>query len=121
VAEPFDRVEQGQLRAGVRDLAADDEPCPFRVGGVRYQAGDLGDLRAVTEVTLGADGRHPLADAVKRASIRKSCTTAMWTGLRPDRMHRGDQMMDGRCVCFIRPCRRHAGCPVVGLVQDGGC
>ncbi len=53
VAEPFDGVEQGQLRAGTWDLPAHDEPDAGGIAAVRDQAGDLGDLRPVALVTVG--------------------------------------------------------------------
>src|SRR5207244_1544052 len=61
VAEAFDGVEQGQLRTRVRDLAAHDEPRALWVAVVGDQAGDLGDLRADAQLTVGADRRNPLA------------------------------------------------------------
>ena len=62
MAEPFDGVEQGQLRAGVRDLPTHDEPGAFGIAVVGDQAGDLGDLRAVPQLTIGTDRGDPLLD-----------------------------------------------------------
>jgi len=62
MAEPFDGVEQGQLRARMRELPTHNEPGTDGVAAVGHQAGELGDLRRVPQVALGSDDRDPMLD-----------------------------------------------------------
>ncbi len=54
-------VEQGQLRAGVRAFAADDESGAGRVAVVVDQAGDLADLGSIPRFAGGVDRGYPVA------------------------------------------------------------
>ena len=74
VAEAFDRVEQRELCAGVRALAAHDQPGPFGPVGEVDEVGQLDHLGAVTAGAVGVDGWVPAAgrnhhDAVADAVI----------------------------------------------------
>ncbi|WP_018253003.1 hypothetical protein [Salinispora mooreana] len=59
VPPAFDGVEQGQLGAGVRAFAADQESGAGRPSGGVDEAGDLADLRVLAQVTVGVDGGDP--------------------------------------------------------------
>jgi hypothetical protein len=64
MAEAFDGVEQGQLRAGVRVFAAGDEPGARWVAVVGDEAGQFADVGAVAGFTIAVEGPAPIAGAV---------------------------------------------------------
>ena len=51
-------VGEGQLRAGMRALAADDHPRPGRPGGQIQVVGDLGDLPVLTLAAVRRERRR---------------------------------------------------------------
>ena len=73
VAHAFDGVEQGQLRAGVRAFAADDEPGAGRVAVVGDQAGQFADLGAGAGFAVGVEGGNPVAG--RCLAVRMACRT----------------------------------------------
>jgi len=59
VPPPVGLLEQGQLGAGVGAFPADDDPHPGWPAAQVEQVGDLGDVTAVTDPTLGVNRRGP--------------------------------------------------------------
>ena len=60
VPESLDRVEQGELGAGVGTLPSHDQPGLLRPGGQRDQVGEFDHPGAVTNRTIGLSGRDPV-------------------------------------------------------------
>lgn len=56
VTEPFDRVEQRQLRARMGTLTPDDQPGPIGPGRQVDELGEFDDFGAVTTSAAGVDG-----------------------------------------------------------------
>jgi len=59
VAQAFDGVEQGQLRAGVGSFAAHEVAGAGRVAVVRDEAGQFTDFGAVAGFAVAVEGRRP--------------------------------------------------------------
>ena len=59
VAPAVTLFEQRELRTGVGAFAAHDDPHPGRPSGEVEQAGELGDVSAVADSTVGVGGRGP--------------------------------------------------------------
>jgi hypothetical protein len=60
MAEAFDGVEQGELRAGMWLFAADDEPGAGWVAVVGDEAGQFADVGAVAGFAVAVEGGDPL-------------------------------------------------------------